>query len=84
MKNKLVMKLLVEGKELQMIEANLLPSSNDSINRKIIGLPKIEGRGKNHINPEAIKDVATGYRAFESIRTIAYPNEQVTIEINYI
>ena len=85
MRNKLVMKLVVEGLVKQTLEADLsqsVDSDNSPINRQIIGLPKISG--DNHINPEGIKDVETAYKTFESIRSTEYPNEDVTIKLNYI
>lgn len=83
MKDKLIMRLLVEGEEKQKLEADL-DNRNENfhliINREIVGFPKIEG--KHHINPEGIKNVETAYKIFESIRR-EYQNEEVTIEINY-
>ncbi|MEK6833497.1 MAG: hypothetical protein AABY32_05610 [Nanoarchaeota archaeon] len=80
MKNKLVMKLLVDGVEKQRLEATLLPPGN-IINRKMVGLPKIYGN--HHVNPEAINNVETAYKTFESIHNSEYPNKKVTIELTY-
>jgi hypothetical protein len=78
---KLVMKLSVEGVEKQRLEA-ISSSVPHQIKRVIVGLPFIEG--KNHINPEAIRDVETAYKTFESIHNTEYPDKQVTIELTYI
>jgi hypothetical protein len=76
----LTMRLLVEGEEKQRLEANLSVMSG-IFNAEITGLPKISG--ENHINPQAIFNVETAYRTFESIRYTEYNDKEVRIELTY-
>ncbi|MDO8528808.1 MAG: hypothetical protein Q7S06_02870 [Nanoarchaeota archaeon] len=80
MRNKLVMRLLVEGVLKQKLDADV-EVSDSLVKRNIIGLPVIIG--ENHINPEAITDTEIAYKTFESIHNTEYPNKPVTIELTY-
>ena len=80
-KDKLIMRLLLEGIEIQKLEASLSPSLAVLTNRSIVGFPVI--KGEYPINREAIRDAHTAYLTFENIRG-NYPDKEVKIEISYI
>lgn len=78
-KNYLIMRLVGDNREIQRIEA-LLDNQN-GLSRRIVQIKMIDG--VHHINPEAMKDVQTAYKTLESIRETEYPNQSVTIDVNY-
>jgi len=76
----LTMRLLVDGIEKQRIEA-VTEKSGFLTMREIFG--EVEVTGEHHINPEAIKDTITAYKALESIHNTEYLYKKVKIEVEY-